>query len=116
MKERQGFVFSIELTEKRLCLKFLRMIPLSWLWLKDIEGMRVSSFKEHIEKLKKGYPTEYWPSFFKGYKKRTAPVYMLKTVDGERCLFLRLSSGFHYRLRTALGKKHHEHDRPPAPW
>jgi len=116
MKERQGFVFSIELTEERLYLKLFRLIPLSWLWLKDIGGMRVSSFNEHIEKLQKGTRTQYWPAFFTGYKKRTAPVYMLNTVDGKRYIFLRLSSTFHYRLRTAIGRKPHEQDRPPAPW
>lgn len=117
MKHRQGFILSIELTDQKLYLKILRLLPISKVRLKDIDYMRVSNFNEYLEFTRRSLHSQFWPTFFRGFKKKTAPIYMLKIKNGKRRLFLRLSSGFHYRLRTYIGRNNNHHsERPPAPW
>ena len=116
MKEKQGVFLAVELTDRKLCVKLLSLIPISWVHLDRVDYLRVSNFSEHLAYMRRGIKSQYWPTFFRGYKRRTTPVYMLKIDNGKRRIFVRLQSSLHYRLRNAIGRNHKSRKRPPAPW
>ena len=105
MAQTQGFFLAFRLTDRRLSLKLFRIIPLSWVRLEDITYLRVASIEEFLTSWKKGVSAEFWPAFITGYNRRMAPVYMLNVEHKKkrRKIYLRLKSGFHYRLRTTIG-------------
>jgi len=106
MVQTQGFFLAFRLSDKRLTLKLFRLIPLSWVRLEDVTYLRVSDMEEYLTSWKKGVRAEFWPAVITGYNRRMAPVYMLN-VQGKhrrRKIYLRLKSGFHYRLRTTIGR------------
>ncbi len=116
MTVHQGIFLSTVLSDEWLMLKILRIIPISWVRVSDIEYLRISSFREHVSSLRHGINSQYWPSYIRGYRRKTAPVYMLQVKGDERRIFIRVKSGFHYRLRTAINREKENENINPAPW
>lgn len=102
MSRKHGFIFAVRLKSDRVVFRFLGILPVHRVNIDDIEYLRVSSMNEYFEALRAGEVVRFWPSFITGYAKRMAPVYVIKLISSDEKVFLRLRSGFHYLLRTAI--------------
>ena len=102
----QGFLLSVHLTRDALVWRLLRLIPLARLRLDRVTGLHAGSwsdfFPQRPRHWKRFLRSRYWLHFAPGDVQRTAPLYVLETP--RRRIFVRLQSGFHYRLRLALGR------------
>ncbi len=105
MSRKHGFTFAVRLRSDRVVFSFLGILPLYRVDIDDIEYLRVSSMNEYFEAMRSGESVRYWPSFITGYAKRLAPVYVIKVKSSDEKVFVRLRSGFHYLLRTAIGRE-----------
>jgi len=106
-KAHQGFLLSITLTSDRLVCSLLRLLPIAWVRLEDVDSMRASSFDEIFPRRKRFsrmMRNRYWVSTIHGVDRRLAPLYVIETHKKHRRIFLRMESAFHYRVRSALGR------------
>lgn len=106
-KAHQGFLLSITLTDGKLVCSLLRLLPIAWVRLEDVDSMRASSFDEMFPRrkvLSRMMRNRYWISTIHGVDRRLAPLYVIETHRRHRRIFLRLESSFHYRVRSALGR------------
>ena len=110
MSRKHGFIFAVRLRSDRVVFRFLGIFPAYSIDIDDIEYLRVSSMNEYFAALRAGEVVRYWPSFITGYAKRLAPVYMIKVESRDEKIFVRLRSGFHYLLRTAIGRIKSRHN------
>ncbi len=101
----QGFLFAYELSASCLSLKFMRFITLHRIWLEDVKTMHAAHTGEMLpNRLKSLHRILYnriWPAF--GYNTIEAPRYVIEMKNQTR-VFLRMKSGFHYKVRTAIGR------------
>jgi hypothetical protein len=93
----QGFLFAYELKSDALHLLLFRCIRLATIPLDDVKYMRLSARREFLDL----HRQKFWPMCLT-YKKGQNPLYVIMTIKGIR-YFLRFSSKFHYKVRTAIG-------------
>ncbi|MFC1467717.1 hypothetical protein ACFLQY_03385 [Verrucomicrobiota bacterium] len=95
----QGLIFAYELTPQDIKLRFLRLIPLSRIKLKDVKYMRLSARRECLD-----FGLNFiWPSFLRNDRGQN-PVYVITTRRGGKKFFLRMGGSFHYKVRSAIGQ------------
>ncbi|MBU0678680.1 MAG: hypothetical protein KJ626_11245 [Verrucomicrobia bacterium] len=97
-KAYQGFIFAYELTANHLSLKLLRLIRLGRIDLSKVAFMRSASAKEAIT-ARFSLFARRWPSGQTGL----APAYLIETQNGKQVV-VRLKPGFHYRVRSVIGR------------
>lgn len=117
MSNKQGFFFQIELENGFIRFKLLGFILWAKINLADADYFRVSSKSEHYDCVRRGESVLFWPVAIWGYKRRTAPLYVLKDRRKGRKIFFRARSGYHYKIRTAIGHaRNHDAGDAPSPW
>ncbi len=95
-----GFFFSYEIRSDRLRLLFMRFLPLSVIYLKDVEYMRLAASNEQFSSGSK----RIWPSFSSNSHGQN-PLYLIKTRKKRKKYFLRMNSSFHYKVRSAISSE-----------
>lgn len=106
-REVEGFVFAYVIQRGTFRLKFLRLLPLARIRLNEIRYIRARSSNGVggliSEWLSRGGRCVYWPhsQFFRSSDHNFA--YVIGMQSGVR-IFVRLGTGFHYKLRAAMGR------------
>ena len=105
--EYDGLLFAYALSREWLALKLFRVIPLARVRLARVVYIRQRVWSDLGElvghAVKRPFRSWYWPHpFFLGGAGRHAP-YVIGTEQGTR-IYIRLRTGFHYRLRDAVGR------------
>jgi hypothetical protein len=117
MRKRQGRIFSIELHSDRIKFKLFALIPWASIRLDDVEYFRISSKNEYYQCMRDGETVLFWPLFIRGYGRRMAPIYVIKSMRDGRKFFFRARSAFHYMIRTAIGRaRARNNGGRPVPW
>lgn len=99
----QGFVLAYELRGHMLTYKFLSLIPLARIDLRDAVQIRLSSFSEYMKTFgAHPWGTRFWWTCGLRCRDSEAPVYLIRTCRKKRSCFVRLKAGMHYRLRMAI--------------
>lgn len=105
--EYDGLVFAYALSRDWLTLKLFRLIPLARVRLAKVIYIRQRVWSDVSElagdAVKRPFRSWYWPHpiYFGGVGRHAA--YVIGTEDGTR-IYVRLRTGFHYRLRDAVGR------------
>lgn len=104
--ERDGFVWCYELTNEHLRLRLFRALTLGRIALRQVAYIRQRGADDlsglFRDMFLKPFRAWYWPHPAMSYKSGHSTPYVIRTQDGTR-VFVRLRSGFHYRLRAAIG-------------
>lgn len=117
MESVQGLFFVIELRGGSIRFKILDLIPWARVHLSDVEYFRISRKSEYYDCMRRGESTLFWPVSIWGYRRRMAPIYILKDARKNRKIFFRASSGYHYKIRSAIGRaKNNDPADAPSPW
>jgi hypothetical protein len=106
-KEPEGGVFAYVIQRGTFQLKFLRLLPLARIRLDEVRYIRARSSNGVggliAELFSRGGRCVYWPhsQFFRSSDHNFA--YVIGMQSGVR-VFVRLGTGFHYKLRAAMGR------------
>ena len=107
IRKTQGLLFAYHLSNRWLVLKFLRMLPIGWIRVENIQYLRRANSIEFLEPSFKRillfWRYWYWPYPLGMVFNRASVLYMLKLKNGHR-VFLRMDPSFHFLLRTAVGQ------------
>lgn len=106
-RETDGVVFAYTLSRRRLTLKLFRLLPVGSVRLEHVLYIRQRSGAD-VHQLFRDMFTHpfrswYWPHPAMSYSKGQSTSYVLRTRRGCR-LYVRMRTGFHYRLRDAVGQ------------
>lgn len=116
--DRDGWVWCYELTSERLNLRLFRLLPIGSVALRRIVYIRQRGADDMSglfrDALLKPFKSWYWPHPIMSYHRGHSTPYIIRTDRGAR-IFVRLRSGFHYRLRDAMGNARFNHVRAEAP-
>ncbi len=106
MLERDGFVWCYELSSDRLRLRLFRLFTLGRISLRNVVYVRQRGADDLAQLVRdmflKPFRSWYWPHPAMSYRSGHSTPYVIRTQGGTR-IFVRLRSGFHYRLRAAIG-------------
>ena len=106
IRKTQGLLFAYHLSNRWLVLKFLRLLPIGWIRVENIQYLRRANSIEFIEpsfrRIFLFWRYWYWPYPLGMIFNRASVLYMLKLKNGHR-VFLRMDPSFHFLLRTAVG-------------
>ena len=104
--ERDGFVWCYELSADYLRLKLFRLITLGRISLGHIVYIRQRGGSDVAALLRdmlfRPFRTWYWPHPAMSYNAGFSMPYVIRTSHGIK-VYVRLRSGYHYRLRDAMG-------------
>ncbi len=104
--DREGFIFSLVLDERRLRLRIFRIFTVGCIHLDNIRYIRQRGGQElgRIFWDSVRYPFRFWYWPRPGVKRRVhhSTAFTICTRR-RRYVFVRLRPGFHHRLRTAVG-------------
>lgn len=102
-----GWVFAYEITATHFTLKLFRCIPVAWLRLDRVRHIRQRSdgafFHVAAELLTSPLRKWYWPHPWMSRSPLASGPYVIRMASG-RGVYVRLRTGFHYRLRAAVGE------------
>lgn len=103
----EGFLIAYEITETHFRLRLLRLIPLARIRLDEIQYIRQRSGEGMggllAEVIRHPFHSLYWPHPLFGFSRAESTAYVIRMTSGRR-VFVRLRTGFHYRLRAAMGR------------
>jgi hypothetical protein len=116
MKRQQGVLFSIALQGGAVRFKLFKFIPWASVYFKDVEYFRISNKSEYYDCVRQGDNALFWPQLILGHSRRRAPIYVIKSAKDDRKFFFRARSGYHYMLRTEIGKAKSDQKTTPSPW
>ena len=106
IRKTQGVLFAYHLSNRWLVLKLLRILPVGWIRVENIQYLRRASSLEFIEpswrRVLLFWRYWYWPYPLGLIFNRASVLYMLKLRNGTR-VYLRLNPSLHFLLRTAVG-------------
>lgn len=106
-RETEGFVFAYVIQRGTFQLKLFRFLPLARIRLDEVRYIRARSSNGVggllSELFSRGGRCVYWPhsQFFRSSDHNFA--YVIGMQSGIR-VFVRLGTGFHYKLRAAMGR------------
>ena len=109
----EGWFFAYELTPGWLRLWWFRCIPLGWVRLSEVSFLRQRGGRDLSRLVEDAVSAPgrswYWPHpFWMGREGFDHAPYVMETYRGTR-IYLRLTHGFHYRMREAISHAREEH-------
>lgn len=105
--DSEGFVFAYVIRRDWFQLTLFRLIPLVRIRLRDIRYIRARSGDSFIGLISEVVSARgrcvYWPHPFFILSSTHNFAYVIGLESGKR-VFVRLGTGFHYKLRAAMGR------------